>query len=295
MNGIHFLLTYSCNFECDHCFLHCSPRAEGTFTMAQLRSLLDEAQRMKTIEWIFFEGGEPFLYHPVMVEGIRMARERSMRCGVVTNCYWATSVEDAELWLKPLAELGVEGLSVSDDPFHHGEAEESPAERAALAASRLGLPSTTICIEPPEVHTPEGQRGKPVLGGGALFKGRAVDKLVAGLPTQPVESFCECTHEELVAPERVHIDPLGHVQVCQGVSIGNAFERPLAEIVAAYEAEQHPICGPLVRGGPLALARAHGVELEQGYVDVCHCCYEVRRALLERYPAELAPRQVYGR
>ena len=32
LTGIHFLLTYSCTSECDHCFLYCSPNAKGTFT-----------------------------------------------------------------------------------------------------------------------------------------------------------------------------------------------------------------------------------------------------------------------
>jgi len=25
---VHFLLTYTCNFECDHCFLYCGPDLE---------------------------------------------------------------------------------------------------------------------------------------------------------------------------------------------------------------------------------------------------------------------------
>jgi MoaA/NifB/PqqE/SkfB family radical SAM enzyme len=294
MNGIHLLLTYSCNFECDHCFLYCSPRAEGVFTLAQLRELLDQGRRMGSVEWIYFEGGEPFLYHPLLVEGLRLARGAGFRCGVVTNCYWATAVEDAELWLGPLAALGVEGLSVSDDPFHHGDAAESPAQRAVRAAENLEIPASAICIEQPKVRRPDGPRGQPVVGGGALFKGRAADRLTGGLPTRPGASFRECSHEELVAPDRVHIDPFGNVQVCQGVSIGNAWDRPLSEIVDTHDASAHPICGPLSRGGPAELARTHGVELDGEFVDECHYCFEVRRTLLDRYPALLAPRQVYG-
>ena len=29
LTGIHFILTYTCNFECDHCFLYCSPKSKG--------------------------------------------------------------------------------------------------------------------------------------------------------------------------------------------------------------------------------------------------------------------------
>ena len=58
LSQIHFLLTYSCNFECDHCFLYCSPKSEGTFTINQIKSVLDEALKIETIDWIYFEGGE---------------------------------------------------------------------------------------------------------------------------------------------------------------------------------------------------------------------------------------------
>ncbi len=64
LTGIHFLLTYTCNFECDHCLLYCSPRSEGTFAVDKVEAVLDEARRLGTVEWIFYEGGEPFLYLP---------------------------------------------------------------------------------------------------------------------------------------------------------------------------------------------------------------------------------------
>jgi MoaA/NifB/PqqE/SkfB family radical SAM enzyme len=296
LNQIHFLLTYTCNFECDHCFLYCSPRAEGTFTVAQIRDVLAEADKLGTVEWIYYEGGEPFLYFPVMVEGLRLARAAGLKTGVVTNCYWATGAEDAKLWLGPVVESGIDDLAVSDDSFHHGEEEgESPAIRAAGAATALGLPTGSICIEKPTLQPSERGKGEPVVGGGALFKGRAADKLTEGLPTRPSDSFTECPHEELVNPKRVHIDAFGNVQVCQGISIGNMWKTPLSEIINDYDADVHPICGPLSRGGPAALARTHGVELEEeGFVDECHHCFLVRRALQERFPDQLAPEQVYG-
>ena len=45
LTGLHFLLTYVCNSECDHCFIYSSPRASGTFTSDQIRELLDEATK----------------------------------------------------------------------------------------------------------------------------------------------------------------------------------------------------------------------------------------------------------
>ena len=104
----------------------------------------------------------------------------------------------------------------------------------------------------------------------------------------------ECPHEELEHPGRVHLDAYGNVHICQGISMGNAWQTPLSELVRDYDAGLHPICGPLVRGGPAALAGEYNVDHEAGYVDECHFCYAVRTALLERFPDYLAPRQVYG-
>ncbi|MCP4606130.1 MAG: hypothetical protein GY847_37395 [Proteobacteria bacterium] len=294
LKGIHFLLTYSCNYECDHCFLYCSPNAKGTFTVAQIRRVLIEAKKLGTVEWIYFEGGEPFLYYPVMLEGLRLANELGFKAGVVTNCYWATTVEDAELWLGPMLKPGIEDLSLSDDTFHHGDDKESPAKNASKAASKLGMPSGSICIEKPTVKPPAEDKGQPVVGGGALFKGRAVEKLTEGLPTKPRDVFSECTHEELVTPKRVHVDSFGNIHICQGLSMGNMWEKPLSEIITEYDVTTHPICGPLSRGGPAELARTYGIEAGSKFVDECHYCYSIRRALIDKFPEYLAPRQVYG-
>ncbi len=297
LTGVHILLTYRCNLECEHCFLYSSPHAEGTFTLPQIRDVLDQAGAIDTVDWIYFEGGEPFLFYPSMLEGIRLARDRGFRVGIVTNAYGAVSDEDALVWLRPLAELGVDYLSISDDSFHYGEGEDSPALRALKAARELGIPTAPICIKRPFVEASPGDgqdKGKPVIGGGAMFKGRAVEKLTLGLPRRPWHELTECPHEDLQSPSRVHVDQYGHVQMCQGVSMGNMWQRPLPVLIAEYEADSHPICGPLVKGGPALLAREYEVDHEEEYVDECHFCYLVRRDLVDRFPEHLAPRQVYG-
>jgi hypothetical protein len=297
LTGIHFLLTYTCTLECDHCFLHCGPHAPGTMTMKQITAVLQEGKKMPSVREVYFEGGEPFLFYPLMVEGIRKARKMGFDAGIVTNGYWATSDEDAEFWLRPLNELGVSVLSISDDELHHGEDPDSPAKCALAAALRLGMRAHTICIEKPELQqAPEtgGGKGAPQIGGGTMLRGRAAEKLVEGLPTRPWREFRECPWEELVEPKRVHIGADGHVQACQGISIGNCWETPLSEIFAGYDAESHPICGPLVRGGPARLVEEYGLRLAEEYVTECHLCYFARRALLDQFPNYLAPRQAYG-
>ena len=297
LTGIHFLLTYMCNLKCDHCFVYSGPNAKGTFTLSQIRKVLDEVTKIGTIKWIYFEGGEPFLFYPLMLEGIKIARSMGFTVSVVTNAYYATSEEDAELWLKPLCKLEISGLSISDDSFHYEEEKNNPAKRTLAAAKRLGIPVNSICIERPAVKTDidkKQDKGAPVIGGGAMFRGRAVEKLVEGLPQRRWEEFTECPYEDLKEPERVHLDSYGNVHLCQGLSMGNMWENPLSILVRNYNADSHPICGPLAKGGPARLAKEYKVEHKDKYVDACHFCYLLRLALIDRFPQYLAPRQVYG-
>jgi hypothetical protein len=295
ITGVHFLLTYSCNFECDHCFLFCGPRAGGTFTTARLRQALGQIEALGTVKSIYFEGGEPFLYYPLLLEGIRLSRERGFSVGVVTNAYWATAEEDAGLWLKNLLELGLNDLNVSDDEFHSLEKENSPGKIAASAARSLGMKASAICIERPTPVSGRPEKGEPVVGGGAVIRGRASDTLVDSLPRHPASSFTECTHEDFREPKRVHLDPFGLVHLCQGIVMGCIWDKPLGELVEAFEPESHPIAGPLLRGGPAGLAAEHGIETDEaGYADPCHLCYLTRKKMVNMFPAYLAPNQVYG-
>lgn len=295
LSEIHFLLTYSCNFECDHCFLYCGPFAEGTFTIRQVDQVLQEAGKIGTVEAVYFEGGEPTLYYPLLLESVRRAHQSGFEVGIVSNAYGALTKEDARLWLEPLAEAGLRVLTVSDDQFHFGDNDETPAAIAREVGEELGLTAFPICIDPPEiVDEPQGEKGASVIGGGAKFRGRAADTLTEGLPTRPWAEFQHCPYEDLAAPSRVHVDPFGHIQICQGISMGNFWKEPLSRIMAEYQPDNHPICGPLHRKGPAGLIEELGVSPQESYVDECHACFSVRRDLLDIYPELLAPRQVYG-
>ena len=297
LKGIHFLLTYTCNYECDHCFLYCSPNSKGTFTLTQIKKVLDEAVKLDTIEWVYFEGGEPFLYYPIMLEGLKLANKMGFKIGIVTNSYWATSVEDAEIWLKPFLEIGINDFSISDDTFHFGDEEVNLAKRAREAAENLNLPSSSISIDKPTVEEgidKDHEKGEPVIKGGAMFRGRAVETLIETLPRRSWEEMNKCPYEDLEGLGRVHLDPFGNIHICQGLSIGNFWETPLSKLIKTYDGNSHPICGPLIQGGPAQLVREYNIEHEGKYIDECHLCYLARLNILDKFPQYLAPKQVYG-
>ncbi len=294
LRGLHLLLTYGCTSACDHCFVYGSPRSDVVFTIAQVKELIRQAREVPSITTFYFEGGEPFLYYALLVEGIRLARAAGYDCGIVSNAFWAVSVEDALLYLRPLAELGIVDLSLSDDELHRDPDSPYRAENARIAAEKLGMPVGKICLEPPHVVKSDKRGGEPIIGGGILFKGRAADNLTADLPTKPAGLFTECYEEDFRDVRRVHVDPFGWTHICQGITPGNLFEKPLKEIIADYDPQQEPIIGPILRGGPIALAREYSVDAGERFVDACQMCFLTRRALLDRFPNKIAPRRVYG-
>jgi MoaA/NifB/PqqE/SkfB family radical SAM enzyme len=277
--------------------LYCGPHSEGTFTLEQIRTVLNEAVKIGTIEWIYFEGGEPFLFYPIMLEGIKLANEKGFKIGIVTNSYWATCPDDAEVWLRELTNLGVKDFTVSDDEFHFESKDDNLSKIARGTANKLNLPVSSISINEPTIELraeSKYEKGEPVIGGGVTFRGRAVETLIEGLPRKNWDELTECPYEDLEGLGRIHIDSFGNAQICQGLSIGNFWETPLSELIKNYKPDEHPICRPLIRGGPAQLVREYDIKHEKSYVDECHMCYDARLSLIDKYPNYLTPRQVYG-
>jgi len=297
ITGIHFILTYMCNAECDHCFVFSSPKAKGTFTPTQLRSVFDEIDKIETVKSVYFEGGEPFLFFPLMLEGVKLAKDRGLSVGIITNAYWATSEETAELWLEPLAKMGIDDFSLSDDSFHSEHGESESVASALKASKKLGIPVDIISIEEPKVigaENHETMKGEPIVGGGVMFRGRAVDSLISGLPRLYWQEFHDCPYEDLKNPKRIHLDSYGCVHLCQGLLMGNMWQTPLSELLYGYKGDKHPIASLILKDGPTGLAKAFGFKHNRFYIDACHLCYECRKSLLERFPEYLGPRNVYG-
>lgn len=297
LTAVHLLLTYACTMKCDHCFLYCAPRAPGTFTVEGIKAILDDLKSIESVTAVYFEGGEPFLFYPLLLEGVKMARQRGFQAGIVTNGYWGTSIADAKLWLKPLADLGLSDLSISDDELHYDHADATPAAHAMSAANEMGIPVHALCKKKPEVCMPDQDaetKGMPEISGGIKFRGRAVEKLAAGLPTQESCHFTACTFEALREPNRLHIDAYGNVHICQGILIGNCRQTTLSKLIRDYDPDAHPICGPLLRGGPFRLLSENNLDQDKSFVDACHCCYMTRLELIRSFGDFLGPRQVYG-
>ena len=294
LSGLHLLLTYECNYECDHCFVWGSPSQSGTMTVTTIEHILAAAERLGSVEWIYFEGGEAFLYYDTLRSGVSMAKERGFDVGIVTNAYWATTDNDAIEWLQPFAGA-IDDLSISADAYHGNDEGVNHPVIACRAAKQLGIAVDFISVAQPEDAHVQGAGGKLPAGESAvLYRGRAAEVLASRVQGEPWERFDECPWENLRSPERVHVDPFGNLHLCQGISIGNLLEQPLVKIMADYDPDEHPIVASLIAGGPAEVIRRYDLPRQDRYADHCHLCYESRRALRHRFPDVLTPDQMYG-
>jgi len=310
LEAIHFLVTYRCTYACDHCFVWGSPDAEDTMTLAQLASVIDQGADMG-LTGVYFEGGEPTLAYPIVLAAAKRARERGLDVGVVSNCFWATTVTDAAVWLAPFAELGIADLSLSSYAYFVEDANEDSLRNAVLAARELDIPVSVLEVgAPADIGVPGACSGDV---GEVMFKGRAAVALAPERASRPPESLVTCPFEDFTDPGRAHVGPDGELQVCQGISAGNVFAagdgppapedlaapRPdgLRRVLDTYDPRARPVVREILAGGPWALARASGhTPRRSRYADECHLCYEVRAALRSagRYPEVVTPGQCYA-
>lgn len=275
---LHLLLTYRCVYQCRHCYTWGSPFRDGAMTVAQVDQILDAAKKIGSVETIVFDGGEPFLYYPILLHGLRSSRDRGFRTIVLTNGDWATSEPATFAWLGPISEAGIGEIHISDDSHHLQRVGENRGARALSVATQMGLLARSARAE----------------GESLLHRGRAARYLTRDAPRRSWDSFAACPVVDFSHPDRIFIDCDGYVHVCHGLTIGSLWWDSLGEVLGRYDPDADPILGPLVRGGPAELARTYNLPQLDGCVDACHLCYLTREQLRERFPDRLAPEELYG-
>jgi len=264
--------------------------------LEQVRNVLKEAKKLETVDYISIEGGEPFLYYPIMVKAVEEAVDLGFHVEILSNCYWATCYEDAVEWLIPIAEAKNVELTLSSDLYHGDSWVIREVENAVRAAKTLGIKTGILAVKCPhaDVPCPSQIEGVKVDLWELMYRGRAFSKLTERASKKPWREFTKCPYEDFTKQERVHIDPFGYVHVCQGISIGNAWQKPFSKIIEEFNSYENPILEPLIRGGPVALVEKFNLPHDEFYADACHLCYAARLLLRNRYPEILTPNQMYG-
>jgi MoaA/NifB/PqqE/SkfB family radical SAM enzyme len=90
-------------------------------TLNDIKRILEQGKELGTVTSIYFEGGEPFLYYPIMLKGIQWGVEMGFNVGIVTNSYYINAAQ--AIGTLPAGESGI---------MYRGRAAEALVPRAVL-------------------------------------------------------------------------------------------------------------------------------------------------------------------
>ncbi len=300
---VGLILTERCNIACPHCWLSSGPDKEGLMRLEDALRYVDEAAELPSMKWISITGGEPFLLYDEMLRIIHHASELGLKTECVTNCYWATSREEAEDRLRELVEAGLDVINISVDDFHQRFIPFERVRNCYEAAKSLGLKVVIQSVygrgsrlRLDEIIRRLGEEGIRVLGprprGKPLYaiaiesgfipigRGAMIPREEWPIGSGPVEGPCQVVLRDISISQDGRLLPCcSALSLLPQASIGALTERRLRELVE--EAVEMELFRWLRENGPLGIADKTGFRLNpEGYVNRCHLCYEVLRGLL---------------
>lgn len=285
-HGFALAITFQCNIECAHCVTNSSPRVKDSIPLEDILAIVDEVATIPKVTRLGLTGGEPFLRFDVMKEIVPYAAARGLSVSVITNAFWATSVETACRMLEQLP--GLVRIGLSEDIFHRKFIPRIRVENAARASKTLGIAAgirfsflkdkesaLTKFID--DLHgavTEDEIDAQPV-----VRTGRAIEKVDEKelFKFDPRKVTCSAVNRPVVTPS-------GNVYACCGPSLSiRGPENPLIlgniqkgdTLRGIVETSENNYMVQAIRAlGPFWLARltGQGRFLHYNYSDHCDVC-----------------------
>lgn len=300
LKRLEFTLTTRCNSQCIHCQADASPFRNEVMDIKDAYNYLAEATAVSDLESFMVFGGEPMLYSERAIAIFSKAHLLGIpQISMITNGVWGKSKENAEKLAVKLKEAGLNKVNMSVDAFHVRYIPLEYPQNAALALLKAGIENVKWNVAVIESINAENKYDRetiellkklePMGIDANIFKimpvGRALKNLREFFHHTPLDGTCEgepIIGNPLTNPDSVCIDPSGSVNICWHLSIGNAKETPLSQVISEYNWQQNPIIKTLVEKGPKGLlnlpeASDHRLQ-ENHYLNKCHLCIEIRKA-----------------
>lgn len=271
------MFAHTCNIRCRHCGIDSSPQNKARMALADAERFVREAAELRPlIGTIAFTGGEPMLFQDEHAGLFALCRSLGLRTRMVSNGFWASTVERGMAVLSRMHDAGLDELNLSADRWH---LEEMPAEvlRNALeCARRLGyMRIVSYVINSDDPPLPEFCRlyGVPEADVRLIVPGLL--EAIAADPARHGEMYAsvwmtaghliglgraaehpdQLCHRPLSAyppmacgeiNNRPVIYPSGELQGCccaggrtEAFVVGSLHERPLRDLIAAMWARTH--------------------------------------------------------
>jgi hypothetical protein len=273
-------------------------------TIREAEEYLTEAVSVLNLESFLVFGGEPMLYADRAIAAFKRANQLGIpKIEMLTNGVWGKNKEQAEKLASKMKTAGLNILGVSVDAFHLQYIPLEWPRNAALASVKAGIDKVSwnvAVLESVDAANEYDRKTKDILktlepaGIEAhmhkvgLF-GRATKELSHYFQPTSLDGPCEgepILDSFLKNPECITIEPSGEVDVCWNLSVGNAKEKSLSQIIGEYDWRRHSMIKTLVEEGPMGLvkiAEKRGRRFQKDrFVNKCHLCIGIREVLKKR-------------
>lgn len=301
LNRLEFSLTTKCNSQCVYCQADAGPWLNEVMELSDARNYLSETVKVAHLESFLLFGGEPMLYPTRAVAILKKAQHSSIRkISMLTNGIWGKEKPEAEKLAERMKDSGLNVLGISVDAFHLQFIPLEYPRNAAQAAVKAGIEQVTWNVAVLESldganHYDKITRHileelKSVGIEAHVHKvsaaGRALQTMLQYFTRTSLDGPCEgeTPMENTVKnPQSITIEPSGDVDICWHLSIGNAKDTPLSQIISNYDWRKNPIFKTLAEEGPIGLLKRYESQIghfeKSAFVNKCHLCTEIRRAL----------------
>lgn len=135
------ITTNNCTSSCRNCCFQCGPKKQERLTISEMKSYITQAKEAyPSLKLLVLTGGECFTFGKGLVDVISYATSKyNMYVRIVSNAYWANTLENAHKRLVPYVEAGLNEINFSTGDDHLEYVPLQYIKNACLASVELGL------------------------------------------------------------------------------------------------------------------------------------------------------------
>ncbi|MEX1368770.1 MAG: radical SAM protein [Nannocystaceae bacterium] len=134
------MFSHTCNITCRHCGIMSSPRVKTKMDLDDAKRIIREAAALRPrIGTIAFTGGEPLLFQDEHAELLSQCRSLGLRTRIVTNGFWASTIDRGLRVLGRMRDAGLCEINFSADKYHLEHMPARTLRNALECARQLGL------------------------------------------------------------------------------------------------------------------------------------------------------------
>ena len=135
---IAFGYSTQCNIRCGHCVAADESPGTAKMDFDRAKDIIQEMARCN-VTGISFTAGEPLLFFDDICKLIQLCRENGIYSRIVTNGYWAKTLEHTDRVVSELMSNGLSQLRLSYSRWHQQHINRENIVHAALSCQKHGL------------------------------------------------------------------------------------------------------------------------------------------------------------